>query len=136
MIRLILSKCWIPNIRNIVKDSIHSFRVCTIHKTKLQTQLMGDLPYARSTFSRPFTHTEPFDIKSYVGRGVGVRFYCSSTRAIHLEATPDLSTEKFPAAFLGFSARRGCPHHILTTKKRLLEPPRPYPRTSLKPRGL
>jgi len=75
MIRLIRSKYWIPKLRNLVKDTIHSCRVCTIYKQKLQTQLMGDLPYARSTFSRPFAHTGidfsgPFDIKNYVGRGV------------------------------------------------------------------
>ncbi|XP_044317455.1 uncharacterized protein LOC123038061 [Drosophila rhopaloa] len=76
---------WIK-LRNLVKDTIHSCRVCTIHRQKLQTQLMGDLPCARSTFSRAFTHTGvdfagPFDIKNYV-------------------------------AFSRFSARRGCPHHI------------------------
>nr|XP_041631713.1 uncharacterized protein LOC121502377 [Drosophila kikkawai]XP_041633461.1 uncharacterized protein LOC121503259 [Drosophila kikkawai] len=60
----------------------------------------------------------PFDIKSYVGRGCKVTkgyvcvFVCFSTRAIHLEATSDLTTEKFLAAFSRFSARRGCPQHV------------------------
>ncbi|XP_070075733.1 uncharacterized protein [Drosophila takahashii] len=123
MIRLIRSKYWIPQLRNLVKVTIHACRVCTIHKQKLQTQLMGDLPCARSTFSRAFTHTGvdfagPFDIKNYVGRGCKITkgyvcvFVCFSTRAIHLEATSDLTTEKFLAAFSRFSARRGCPQHI------------------------
>ncbi|XP_043862590.1 uncharacterized protein LOC122756558 [Drosophila santomea] len=81
MIRLIRFKFWIPKLKMMVNRTIHSCRVCVIHKKRLQTQLMGNLPRARSTFSRPFTHTGvdfagPFDVKSYV-------------------ATSDLTTEKF-----------------------------------------
>ncbi|XP_070144885.1 uncharacterized protein [Drosophila kikkawai] len=123
MVRLIRSKFWISKLQRLVKHTIHSCRVCVIHKKNLQRQLMGDLPRARSSFSRPFTHTGmdfagPFDIKSYVGRGCKITkgyvcvFVCFSTRAIHLEATSDLTTEKFLAAFSRFSARRGCPQHV------------------------
>ncbi|XP_043862004.1 uncharacterized protein LOC122756464 [Drosophila santomea] len=123
MIRLIRSKFWIPKLKMLVKRTIHSCRVCVIHKKRLQTQLMGNLPRARSTFSRPFTHTGvdfagPFDVKSYVGRACKITkgyvcvFVCFTTRAIHLEATSDLTTEKFLAAFSRFFARRGCPQHV------------------------
>jgi len=121
MIRLILSKFWILNLRNLVKDTIHSCRVCTILKHKLQTHLMGDLPCARPTFSRPFAHTG-IDFagpkKNHVCRGCKIIkgyvcvFVCFSTRAILLEATSDLTIENFLAACSGFSARLGCPHHI------------------------
>nr|XP_041633540.1 uncharacterized protein LOC121503294 [Drosophila kikkawai] len=73
MIRLIRSKFWIPRVRNLVKSVIYSCKICVIHKKKLQTQLMGDLPQERTAFSRPFTFTGvdyagPFDIKNYTGR--------------------------------------------------------------------
>ncbi|XP_060665303.1 uncharacterized protein LOC132797563 [Drosophila nasuta] len=89
----------------------------------LQSQLKGDLPNARSTFSRPFTNTGvdfagPFDVKSFVGRGCYTTkgyvcvFVCFSTKAIHIEATTDLTAEKFLEAFSRFVARRGCPLHM------------------------
>ncbi len=37
-----------------------------------------------------------------------------STRAIHLEAVSDLSTEAFLAAFKRFIARRGLPHQVFS----------------------
>jgi len=80
---------------------------------------MGDLPTDRVSFSRPFTYTGidyagPFEIKNYTGRaclitkGYVCVFVCFSTKAIHLEPTSDLTTEKFLAAFARFVARRGC----------------------------
>ncbi|XP_037824460.1 uncharacterized protein LOC119612685, partial [Lucilia sericata] len=84
---------------------------------------MAALPSERSEISRPFTHTGldfagPFDIKSYSGRGFRMTkgyvcvFVCFSTKAIHLEATTDLSTSAFLAAFHRFVSRRGCPLHL------------------------
>nr|XP_041630604.1 uncharacterized protein LOC121502051 [Drosophila kikkawai] len=73
MVRLIRSKFWIPRVKNLVKSVIFSCKICVIHKKKLQTQLMGELPKERTSFSRPFTYTGmdyagPFDIKNYTGR--------------------------------------------------------------------
>ncbi|XP_070142318.1 uncharacterized protein [Drosophila kikkawai] len=90
---------------------------------KLQTQLMGELPKERTSFSRPFTYTGmdyagPFDIQNYTGRaclitkGYVLVFVCFSTKAIHLEPTSDLTTEKFLAAFARFVSRRGCPRQV------------------------
>lgn len=84
---------------------------------------MSALPPERTTLTRPFTHTGidfagPFDIKSYIGRGCRITkgyvlvFVCFATRAIHLEATNDISTECFLAAFTRFFSRRGCPSHL------------------------
>ncbi|XP_041449408.1 uncharacterized protein LOC121404212 [Drosophila obscura] len=123
MVRLIRSKYWIPRIQKLMKGVVNSCKVCLIHKRKLQTQLMGDLPRERTSFSRPFTHTGidyagPFEIRNYTGRaclitkGYVCVFVCFSTKAIHLEPTSDLTTEKFLAAFARFVARRGCPQSI------------------------
>ncbi|XP_062123020.1 uncharacterized protein LOC133836507 [Drosophila sulfurigaster albostrigata] len=123
VMRLVRTKFWIPKLRNLVKTVISACKTCVIHRRKLQSQLMGDLPTARSTFSRPFTNSGvdfagPFDVKSYVGRGCKITkgyvcvFVCFSTKAIHLEATTDLTAEKFLEAFSRFVARRGCPLHM------------------------
>ncbi|XP_020713016.1 uncharacterized protein LOC110117666 [Ceratitis capitata] len=83
---------------------------------------MAALPPERTELSRPFTNTGvdftgPFDIKNYTGRaclitkGYVCVFVCFATKAIHPEATSDLSTSTFLAAFARFVARRGCPLH-------------------------
>jgi len=79
---------------------------------------MGDMPVDRDSFSRPFTYTGIdyagfFEIQIYTGRaclitkGYVCVIVCFATRAIHLEPTFDLTTEKFLAAFRSFVARRG-----------------------------
>ncbi|XP_039233225.2 uncharacterized protein LOC120322239 [Drosophila yakuba] len=123
MVRLIRTRYWIPKLRNLIKRVTTTCKVCVIHRKKVQSQLMGKLPQSRATYSRPFTHTGldfagPFDVKSYSGRACRITkgyvcvFVCFSTKAIHLEATSDLTTEKFLGAFSRFAARRGCPLHL------------------------
>ena len=84
---------------------------------------MSALPPERTTLTSPFTHTVidfagPFNIKSYIGRGCRITkgyvlvFVCFATRAIHLEATNDISTECFLAAFFRCLSRRGCSSHL------------------------
>ncbi|XP_017463709.1 PREDICTED: uncharacterized protein LOC108357125, partial [Rhagoletis zephyria] len=107
----------------MIRSTIHNCKICTIYKKRAQGQLMGILPQERTTFSRPFTNAGvdfagPFDIKSYRGRGCRMSkgyvclFVCFSTKAIHLEATSDLSTQSFLAAFSRFVSRRGCPKNV------------------------
>ncbi|XP_070075760.1 uncharacterized protein [Drosophila takahashii] len=98
IVRLMRSKYWIPKVKNLVKGVVNSCKVCTIYKKRLQTQLMGDFPTDRASFSRPFTYT-----------GVD---YAGPFEAIHLEPTSDLTTEKFLAAFARFLARRGCSQRV------------------------
>ncbi|XP_075161533.1 uncharacterized protein LOC142234325 [Haematobia irritans] len=75
----------------------------------------GPLPPERTTLSRHFSYsgvdfTGPFDIKTYIGRGCRITkgyvlvFVCFATKEIHLEATYDMSTDCFIAAFTRFSA--------------------------------
>ncbi|XP_068158480.1 uncharacterized protein [Drosophila tropicalis] len=123
VVRLIRQRYWIPRLRNLVKSVVNSCKVCVIYKRRLQSQLIGTLPTQRTTFARPFTTTGidfagPFDIKSFTGRACRISkgyvcvFVCFSTKAIHLEATSDLSTEAFLAAFARFVSRRGCPQQV------------------------
>ncbi|XP_017490770.1 PREDICTED: uncharacterized protein LOC108378971 isoform X1 [Rhagoletis zephyria] len=123
MLRLIRTQYWIPKVKTMIRSTIHNCKICTIYKKRAQGQLMGILPQERTTFSRPFTNAGvdfagPFDIKSYRGRGCRMSkgyvclFVCFSTKAIHLEATSDLSTQSFLAAFSRFVSRRGCPKNV------------------------
>ncbi|XP_075150778.1 uncharacterized protein LOC142224886 [Haematobia irritans] len=123
MLRLVRQQYWIPRVHNLIKTTIHHCKPCVIYKKKCQHQLMAALPPERCELSRPFTHTGldfagPFEIKIYAGRSVRMTkgyvciFVCFSTKAIHLEATSDLSTAAFLAAFSRFVSRRGCPLHL------------------------
>ncbi|XP_073968186.1 uncharacterized protein [Bombus fervidus] len=80
--------------------------------------VMGDLPAARTTESRPFTNVGidycgPFFIKERRDRNrrkikayVAI-FICLSVKAVHIELVSDLTSEAFIAALRRFIARRG-----------------------------
>ncbi|XP_031337238.1 uncharacterized protein LOC116166425 [Photinus pyralis] len=116
-------KYWIINGKKAVKAIIHSCTTCIRYRKQTMHQLMGQLPTARVTPNPPFTHTGidyagPISIRAWKGRGhkaykgyLGI-FVCLSTKAIHLEAVGDLSTETFLAALRRFMARRGHCAHI------------------------
>lgn len=123
VLRLVRTNYWIPKVQNLIKTTIHNCKPCVLYKKKCQKQLMSALPPERADISRPFTNTGldfagPFDIKTYSGRACRITkgyvciFVCFSTKAIHLEATSDLSTSTFLAAFSRFVSRRGCPLHL------------------------
>jgi hypothetical protein len=84
---------------------------------------MGQLPGERVTPTRPFTNSGvdyagPFHIKQggqrckITTKGYVALFICLSTKAIHLELVPDLSTEAYIAALRRFIARRGLCNNI------------------------
>ncbi|XP_075159384.1 uncharacterized protein LOC142232519 [Haematobia irritans] len=120
MMRVVRAQYWIPRIKNLVKATISHCKPCILYKKRCQSQLMAALPPERTEISRPFSRTGldfagPFDIKTYNGRacrivkGYVCVFVCFCTKAIHLEATSELTTAAFLAAFHRFVARRGCP---------------------------
>ena len=123
MLRFLRTQNWIVKVKNLVRKVVRNCKTCILHRKETKHQLMSDLPPERVTISRPFTVTGvdfcgPFDIKSYAGRGCTTTkgyvclFICFSTKAIHLEATSDLSTVTFLEAFSRFVSRRGCPSMI------------------------
>ncbi|GFX69243.1 integrase catalytic domain-containing protein [Trichonephila clavipes] len=84
---------------------------------------MGNLPKHRVTLERPFfrcgiDYAGPVLIKYNKGRGTKstkgyiALFVCLATKAVHIEAVGDLTTDSFIAALRHFSARRGAPRHI------------------------
>lgn len=91
---------------------------------KAKSQFMADLPQQRVNPSRPFTHcgidyAGPIKLKLYKGGRcrtivpgyVGV-FVCMATRAIHLEAVSELTTDAFLAALKRFFGIHGFVQHI------------------------
>ncbi|XP_068987632.1 uncharacterized protein [Bombus flavifrons] len=87
--------------------------------------LMGDLPEARITESRPFTNVGidycgPLYIKERRNRNrskvkvyVAI-FVCLATKAVHIELVSDLTTDAFLAVLRRFISRRGYCATILT----------------------
>jgi len=79
--------------------------------------MMGSFPKERVHFSCPFTYIG-MDIQNYTGRaclitkGYVLFFDCFSIKAIYLEPTPDLTTDKFLADFARFVSRKGCPRQF------------------------
>ncbi|XP_055916401.1 uncharacterized protein LOC129949150 [Eupeodes corollae] len=118
MINYIRQRYWIGQIRRSVKHQLHKCPSCYRQKASEMQQLMGNLPAARVRISRPFSHTGvdyagPIEIKAWKARGAKILkgyfavFICLATKAIHLEAVSDLTTQAFLAAFKRFTARRG-----------------------------
>ncbi|XP_055912003.1 uncharacterized protein LOC129946017 [Eupeodes corollae] len=118
MVTNLRTKYWILNLKRSVKKYIHKCVICFRFKAKPMQQLMGNLPAVRVRVSRPFTHTGvdyagPIEVKSWKGRGGKIYkgyfaiFVCLATKAIHLEAVSDMTTQAFLAAFRRFTARRG-----------------------------
>ncbi|XP_051166513.1 uncharacterized protein LOC127284859 [Leptopilina boulardi] len=114
---------WIINGRSQTNAVVNRCVTCVRHKARTETQIMGDLPTARISPSRPFSHTGldyagPFLVRSSSGRGskshkawIAV-FICLAVKAIHLELVHDLSTATFIAAFRRFTSRRGIPSDL------------------------
>lgn len=119
MLYLIRLEYWIPKVQQLIKVVIRHCKPCILHRKEICQQIMGSLPAERVNYTRPFTHTGidyagPFELKVNKGRFVSIKgyvsvFVCFATRAIHLEAVSELSTDAFLAAFSRFVSRRGVP---------------------------
>ncbi|GFS32507.1 integrase catalytic domain-containing protein [Trichonephila inaurata madagascariensis] len=115
---------WIVGSRKLINKCIRKCLKCNKFKISTTTrQLMGNLPKHRVTLERPFfscgiDYAGPVLIKCNKGRwtksakGYIALFVCLTTKAVHIEAVGDLTTDSFIAALRRFSARRGAHHHI------------------------
>ncbi|GFY27119.1 integrase catalytic domain-containing protein [Trichonephila clavipes] len=106
------------NGKGIARKTVHDCIACFRQKPTGVDQLMGNLPSERVTPSAPFLNSGvdfcgPFQIKFKNQRkGIFSKVYvaifvCLATKAIHLEAVTDLTTEAFIAALKRLCARRG-----------------------------
>ena len=119
LMSILRTKFWILSARGIIRRIIRNCNVCFRSRPKPTTPMMADLPASRVLPSAAFSHTGvdyagPFFITMKRGRGQRSHkaylclFICFSTKALHLEVAPDLSTDSFLNAFKRFLSRRGC----------------------------
>ena len=111
-------KFWILRGRSTVKRVIHRCITCTRWRATSPQPPMGNLPRDRVTPARPFLkvgvdYAGPIPIRCSPGRGQRASkgyiavFVCFCTKAVHLEAVSDCSTNAFLAALRRFTSRRG-----------------------------
>ncbi|XP_055848408.1 uncharacterized protein LOC129913631 [Episyrphus balteatus] len=116
-------KYWILSAKNRVRQILNKCVTCCRYKASNTQQIMGNLPEFRVVPSPPFSHTGidyagPIQIRMSKGRGMKTYkgyiavFICCTTKALHLEAVSDLTSQSFIAAYKRFAARRGNCKHI------------------------
>lgn len=109
---------WILSGTQLAKSIIQKCMKCFKYSAKASQQIMGNLPSVRLNVTRPFKHSGvdyagPISVKSstfrttIISKGYICLFVCMVTKAIHLEAVSDLTTNGFLAAFRRFVSRRG-----------------------------
>lgn len=118
MMAYVRTRYWVIGLKSVVRKCIHNCKTCILDKAKVKFQFMGQLPAVRVNQYRPFMNSGvdyagPVLMRTSKGRGHHATkgyiclFVCMATRAIHLEAVTDLTTQAFIAAFRRFVARRG-----------------------------
>ena len=111
--------------RRLVRSVCRSCITCRKASATTEAQMMGQLPQQRVTPSPAFTKTGmdfagPFILKKgHTRRPVLVKSYvcifvCFTTKAAHLEAVSDLTTEAFIAALKRFVSRRGLSQELFS----------------------
>ncbi|XP_069195602.1 uncharacterized protein [Procambarus clarkii] len=115
---------WLPQGRQTVKSIIKSCVVCRRYDARV-CPYPGPppLPKERVVHIHPFETTgvdftgaltltgtkDKKPVKAYI-----CLFTCATTRAVHLEVTPDMSAEAFLQAFCRFASRRSCPKLMIS----------------------
>ncbi|XP_025263171.1 uncharacterized protein LOC112637511 [Camponotus floridanus] len=115
---VLIRRYWILRVNSLIKSVTRNCVRCVRFKNAPAQQQMGHLPGDRVRAARPFwssgvDYAGPIQLRASKGRGQKSYkgyiciFVCMSTRAVHLEAVSDLSSDSFLAAFARFVARRG-----------------------------
>lgn len=120
---LIRQKFWFTSGRSKVRQVIHRCILCKKLRATSCQQIMADLPSERINPSRCFQKigidfcgpvtTKPnlprskTKLKSYI-----CVIICMCTKAVHLEAVSDLSTQALLACLKRFTSRRGLPSDV------------------------
>lgn len=116
----IKQRYYIPRLRGCLKTVRANCARCRIRNARPEVPEMAELPRSRmAARMRPFTfvgvdYFGPMTVKH--GRRVekkwGAIFTCLTTRAVHLELAPALSTDAFILVLRAFIGRRGMPTEI------------------------
>lgn len=112
------NKHWIISGRNLVRKVVHNCVRCFRCKPTDSTYLMGSLPTARLTPTRPFKvcgidYAGPILIRDRKTRNYKTTkvyiclFICFVTKAVHIELVSELTSDAFIAALRRFVSRRG-----------------------------
>lgn len=115
---LISQTYWIMSARDAVRMRTRRCVRCFRTRPSAPQPPMAPLPAARVNALRPFLHVSVdfaghFYLKSTKFRNAKIYksyicvFVCMSTKAVHLELVPDLSTDSFLNALRRFISRRG-----------------------------
>ena len=119
------SKYWIVRGRSLVKQIIYRCTLCRrFEGAAYKGPPAPPLPSYRVQESPPFTHTGvDFAGPMYVRMSPSDKcttkvwvclFTCCTTRGVHIDIVPDLSTVTFFRCFKRFIARRGIPHLMIS----------------------
>jgi len=113
---------WPTRGRAVARSVVRQCVICKRASPTFDQPIMGSLPKQRVQHARPFTTTGvdfagPLTIRSGIRGRPGKMawiaiFICFSTRAVHIEAVEDLTTNAFLAAFKRFISRRGKPNMV------------------------
>lgn len=118
------SHYWIPKGRQLVRKILfHCVKCRRLQGTPFKPPGHSDIPEGRLKETTAFTHigvdhAGPLFVKQPGSSDDGMQkvyiclFTCASSRALHLELAPDLSTEAFIRCLRRMIARRGIPSTI------------------------
>ncbi|XP_052820064.1 uncharacterized protein LOC128245883 [Mya arenaria] len=115
-------KYWVPVIRRCVQSVLRACVICRrVNGNSYHAPDPPALPKIRVEYAEPFTVTGvDFTGALYVRDKDGHEkiayiclFTCASTRAVHLELVPDLTTETFLQAFRRFCSRKSLPRLMI-----------------------
>ena len=117
----IRQRYWIPSIRQYIQGLLKKcVTCCKVMGKPYRAPDPPPLPKIRVQDATPFTvtgvdFTEALHIrgKSGIENAYICLFTCASTRAVHLEVVPDLSTETFIQAFRRFASRKSLPRTMI-----------------------
>ena len=135
-------KYWIPRIRSLTRQLIHHCVVCRKFEgaSFFKPPPPPPLPTFRVKDDPAFTYTGvnfagPIYVRGTenVSQKVWIcLFTCYVTRAVHLEAVPDQSTETFLRCLKRFSARRGLPAKFISDNGKTFKAASKYLRSVFK----
>jgi len=117
---------WILHGRELVRKVARDCMFCKKERLHTTTQLMAELPPQRMHPGPPFYHTSvdyfgPIDVNISRNRSdkrYGALFTCMTTRAVHIEVAPSLSTSDFLNVLRVFTNLRGTPKTIYSDQGR------------------